>query len=94
MVSWEFPWRSEIGSERPGAALSRCNSKVFTRSLGDCGTHSPGFGDRCELTGCLLEEDFQVGCQIEDKVLRHSAPDKWAGEFAIEKVRCLYPVPK
>src|SRR3954454_14090992 len=42
----------------------------------------------------LLEEHFQVGRQIDDKVLRDSVPDKRAGELAIEEVRCFYPAPK
>ena len=42
----------------------------------------------------LLEQDSQLRCQIDDKVLRDSVPDKRAGELAIEEVRCLYPAPK
>jgi hypothetical protein len=41
--------------------------------------------------GILLEQHLQVGCQIEDKVLRCAAFDERAGEFGIEKIRRLDP---
>lgn len=38
------------------------------------------------VAGSLLEQHFQIGCQLQDKILRYAVLDEWAGELAIKNV--------